>query len=70
MAVPPATDPCWQRLLTGDRTPNFTSLATKLTVARLRLAVKKQPTVLSATIKEIRSFFEVNDFAARDIAQI
>ncbi len=70
MAVPPKTDPCWKRLLTEDSLPEFKSLATKLTVARLRRAAKQKPATLPALMSEICDFFLANPFAARDIAQI
>lgn len=70
MTVPPKTDPCWSRLLTAQTLPEFTSLATKLTVGRLRRDVKQQPSALSVAIEEIRGFFANNDFAQRDLARI
>ena len=70
MAVPTKMDPCWKRLLTGQALPEFTSLATKLTVGRLRREVKQQPNALMTAIDEVRAFFASNDFAQRDLSLI
>jgi hypothetical protein len=70
MSLPTANDACWKRLLTAEPAPNLTSLATKLTVARLRRDVKQQPSMLKAAIDELYGFFAKNDFAQRDLALI
>ena len=70
MAVPPKTDPRWKRLLTGVAAPDFTSLATKLTVGRLRRDVKQKPVALPVATEEIHTFFVTNDFAQRDVPLI
>jgi hypothetical protein len=70
MSVPGPSDPVWKRLLTAEPAPNLTSLATKLTVARLRRDVKQKPSSLSVAMEEVHNFFAKNDFAQRDVSLI
>ena len=69
-AVPLMTDLCWRRLLTSPSCPEFTSLATKLTVGRLRQDVREEPAALAPAIREIVGFFNKNEFASRDLKLI
>lgn len=69
-AVPPKTDPCWERLLMAEQCPNFTSLATKLTVGRLRRDVKEHQAAMPVAVHELSGFFASNVFAQRDLALI
>jgi hypothetical protein len=68
MSVPAKSDPRWRTLLEGAQDPQLSTLATKLMVQRLRQAVKRDPTSLSASIAEIHDFFTTNAFAHRDLA--
>jgi hypothetical protein len=61
------TDPRWKRILTDPACPEFTGLATKLTVGRLRREVKQQPAVLSKAADELYAFFVGNGFAQKDL---
>jgi hypothetical protein len=68
--VPARSDPRWKELLSGEREPEFSSLATKLMVARLRQTVRADPGSMAAAIEELFHFFTVNDFAQRDLAKL
>ena len=70
MAVPSKTDARWQALLTGSLEPAFTSLATRLLVARLRQEVSRNPAALTRAIDELHGFFTANEFVARDLAAL
>jgi hypothetical protein len=68
--IPPKADPRWKRLLTASSCPDFSCLATKLTVGRLRRRVKDQPTALDGAIDELCSFFAGNKFAENDLTLV
>ena len=70
MAVPGKTDECWGALLTGVSERKFSSLATRLLVARLRRDVRRDPDTLTKAIDELHAFFITNPFAARDISAL
>jgi hypothetical protein len=68
--LPPKTDPRWEKLLTGAADPAFSSLATRLTVGRLRQTVKQQPSSLAKAVDEIHSFFINNSFAQNELPKL
>jgi hypothetical protein len=68
--IPPVTDPRWRQVLTGARNPELRTLATRLLVTRLKIAVKGNRMPLDAAAAELRQFFVVNSFAQRDLAAI
>jgi hypothetical protein len=65
--LPPKTDPRWKNILTEPGCPEFSALATKLTVGRLRRDVKQQPSALQRAVEELHSFFAGNGFAHADL---
>ena len=67
--IPDATDPRWERVLTNDSELVGASLATRILVTRLRGEVRKAPTVLGASITELRAFIAKNGFAQADAAR-
>jgi hypothetical protein len=68
--LPSKSDACWKELLTGVRDPQFSSLATKLTVARLRQAVRDRPDAMTAAVDELFRYFTANAFAQRDLPRL
>jgi len=70
VSIPPKTDGRWQALLTGSAEPAFSSLATRLFVARLRQAIRRDPNALGTAIDELHAFFTANAFAARDLSAL
>jgi hypothetical protein len=66
-AVPSVADPRWKAVLSGDKDPAFSNLATKLMVARLRQRVNVQPDEMDMAIGDLQQFFSANAFAARDL---
>jgi hypothetical protein len=70
MDIPPKSDLLWQKLLTGQSEPKFTSLATKVTVGRLRQTIRQRPDAMAAALSELHQFFLNNEFAQRDLSQI
>jgi len=70
LTVPPKSDPRWRQIVTGEREPKLTALASKLTVARLRQTARARPESLEAVVNELFAYFAGNDFAQRDIQGI
>ena len=68
--IPAMSDLRWKELLIGARDPQFSSLATKLTVARLRQTVRGQPDAMSAAVDELFRYFSTNAFAQRDLPKL
>ncbi|EEX12724.1 MAG: hypothetical protein ACX93U_14845 [Salipiger thiooxidans] len=66
--IPDASNPCWQRVLMTEKELAGAVLATKLLVTRLRREVKQRPAALNSKIAELRTYFEKNSFAVKDIA--
>jgi hypothetical protein len=70
MSLPAKSDPRWSSLLLGKTSPEFTALATKLAVGRLRQTVRQNPATLAAALDEIHRYFEINVFAQRDLSRL
>ncbi len=68
--VPPKTDIVWRQILTGEREPKLSALATRLTVARLRQIVRSNPDTTPAAVDELFKYFAANSFAARDLGNL
>ncbi len=66
--IPASSDPCWQRAICNDKDLSAASLATKILVSRLRREMKSEPSTMHQKIAELRSYFEKNAFAKKDIA--
>ena len=69
-SIPAKSGQLWKELLTGIRDPQFSALATKLTVARLRQTVRDRPDAMPAAIDELFRYFATNTFAQRDLQKL
>ena len=68
MSVPGAAQ--LEQILLSSSDLSSASLATRITVGRLRTEVSSDPSSLSAKIAELSEFATANDFAAADLANI
>jgi hypothetical protein len=68
--IPPKSDIRWRQIVTGEREPHLSGLATRLTVARLRQNVRAHPDTVAAAVDELFSYFTGNSFAQRDIQNL
>lgn len=68
--IPGITDPRWGQILMGTRNPEFTVLATRLAVTRLRREVHDRVKSLAQAAAELHRFFVDNPFTHRDAAAI
>lgn len=66
--IPDPDDPRWGRVLTSESELTGSILATKILITRLRREVQARPGALAEKILELRTYFEKNASAAKDIA--
>ena len=70
VVIPGVTDPRWGQILTGTRNSEFTVLATRLAITRLRREVQDRVKSLAQAVTELHRFFVDNPFTHRDAAAI
>jgi len=68
--VPAAVDPRWGKIISGASNPDFSALATRLAVTRLRREVQDRTKSPTQAISELHRFFVENTFAQRDVAAL
>jgi hypothetical protein len=68
--VPNQSDPRWKEVLSEQRNPTFSALATRLLVTRLRQTVRSDPTSIAAAVQELHKYFTANGFAQRDLSNL
>ncbi|MEY8882672.1 hypothetical protein [Donghicola sp. XS_ASV15] len=59
-----------EQILLSSSDLSRASLATRITVGRLRTEVSGDPSSLSQKVAELTEFAQLNDFAAADLANI
>lgn len=72
-ALPPASDPRWKNLVTGNMSKPLAMLALKIMMTRILNSTKADPSPANVdkNIQEVRSFFEKNmQLAQQDLATI
>ncbi|NMC85041.1 MAG: hypothetical protein GYA58_07115 [Anaerolineaceae bacterium] len=59
MIIPDETDPCWIKAISGEDSPKYELLATKIILGRLNLIYEMDPSPETAQkcVSELRSFF-------------
>ena len=62
MIIPDESDPCWFRAISGDESPKFDLLATKIILGRLSLIYQMDPSPETAKkcVAELREYFVWN----------
>jgi hypothetical protein len=62
MIIPPESDPGWVRAISGEETPRYELLATKILLGRLTLLYEMNPSpeITRRSVAELRAFFERN----------
>ncbi len=62
MIIPPESDPGWVKAISGEKTPNYELLATKILLGRLTLLYEMNPSpeITRRSVLELRAFFERN----------
>lgn len=62
MIIPDESDPRWIRAISGEETPKYELLATKIILGRLTLIYEMDPTPETAQqcVSELRTFFVWN----------
>lgn len=75
MSLPPASHPIWRQIVSGEKSPDFEFLATKIFLgrARLQLARDSSPDTLAVLSDQLRALFEKNSshpMVLRDAEQL
>ncbi|GAP13636.1 hypothetical protein LARV_01391 [Longilinea arvoryzae] len=62
MIIPDESDPSWMKAISGEETPKYELLATKIILGRLTLIYEMDPTPETAQrcVAELRAFFMWN----------
>lgn len=62
MFIPEESDPCWMRAISGEISPKYELLATKILLGRLHLLCEMDPSPETAQkcVAELRAFFVWN----------
>lgn len=68
--VPAVADPRWGKIINGASNPEFSALATRLAVTRLRREVQDRTKSLMQATSELHRFFVENTFAQRDVGAL
>lgn len=68
--VPANTDPRWAQIVSGARSPEFSVLATRLAVTRLRREVQDRLKSAQQAASELHRFFVDNAFTHQDAGAI
>jgi len=57
--IPEESDPCWMKAISGEETPKYELLATKIILGRLTLIYEMDPSPETARkcVNELRSYF-------------